>query len=65
MKGAANVGMKVSDLEKFRIPLPPLEVQERIVAEIDGYAEIIAGVKRLVDLYERKTQAVIAKLWSE
>jgi restriction endonuclease S subunit len=49
MKGAANVSMKVSDLEMFRIPLPPLEVQEQIVFDLDGYAAIISGAKQIVE----------------
>lgn len=30
-----------SKLKETKIPLPPLEVQEKIVAEIDGYRKII------------------------
>jgi type I restriction enzyme M protein len=35
--------------ELYRIPLPPLEVQEQIVAELDGYAAIIDGAKKIVE----------------
>jgi type I restriction enzyme M protein len=40
------------DLKKFRIPLPPLEVQEKIVAELDGYQKIIDGAKQIVENYK-------------
>lgn len=30
------------------IPLPPLEIQEQIVAELDGYQNIIAGAKQII-----------------
>ena len=33
----------------YKIPLPPLEVQEQIVAELDGYAAIISGAKQIVE----------------
>ncbi len=36
----------------LRIPLPPLEVQEKIVAELDGYQEIIDGAKQIVENYK-------------
>lgn len=35
--------------ELYKIPLPPLEVQEQIVTELDGYAAIIDGAKKIVD----------------
>lgn len=34
-------------LKRYEIPLPPLEIQEQIVAELDGYAGIIAGAKQI------------------
>jgi len=49
MKGAANVSMTVSDLEQSTIPVPPIEVQEQIVAELDRYAAIIDGAKKIVE----------------
>lgn len=51
MKGAANVSMKVEDLAGFSIPLPPLEVQKEIVAEIEGYQKVIDGARAVVDNY--------------
>ena len=30
-------------VENFEIPLPPLDVQKEIVAEIDGYQKVIDG----------------------
>lgn len=49
MKGAANVSMKVEDLETFQIPLPPLEIQKEIVEQIEGY-------QKIVDLASEMTQ---------
>ncbi|CAN5283202.1 hypothetical protein BH10PLA2_BH10PLA2_05960 [soil metagenome] len=51
MKGAANVSMKVEDLAEFQIPLPPLEVQQEIVAEIEGYQKVINGARAVLDNY--------------
>jgi type I restriction enzyme M protein len=39
----------ISDIE---IPLPPIEIQEQIVIEIDGYQKIIDGAKMVVDNYK-------------
>jgi type I restriction enzyme M protein len=49
MSGKATFGfVSVGNLKEFKIPLPPLEVQEKIVAELDGYAAVISGAKQIV-----------------
>lgn len=39
-------------LEEFRIPLPPIEVQQQIVAEIEAYQKIIDGARQVVEHYK-------------
>lgn len=39
----------ISQYSKIRIPLPPFDVQQRIVAELDGYQKIINGARQVVD----------------
>ena len=39
------------DLSSFQIPLPPLEVQQEIVAEIEGYQRVIDGARAVVENY--------------
>ncbi|MBT5721488.1 MAG: N-6 DNA methylase [Candidatus Marinimicrobia bacterium] len=41
-----------SKLKRIQIPLPPLSVQEEIVAEIDCYQKIIDGARQVVDNYK-------------
>jgi type I restriction enzyme M protein len=36
-------------IEEIEIPLPPVEIQEQIVAELDRYAAIISGAKQIVE----------------
>jgi len=38
-------------VRKVRIPLPPLEVQKEIVAEIEGYQKVIDGARAVLDNY--------------
>ena len=38
-----------SSVAGFQIPLPPLEVQREIVAEIEGYQRVIDGARAVVD----------------
>jgi restriction endonuclease S subunit len=49
----------------FKIPLPPLSVQQAIVAEIEQERKIVDGNKRLIALYESKIKRVINKVWEE
>ncbi len=39
-------------ISSLQIPLPPLHIQEQIVAEIEGYQKIIDGAKQIVDNYK-------------
>ena len=43
--------LNLSALAAFQIPLPPLEVQKEIVAEIEGYQKVIDGARAVVDNY--------------
>lgn len=53
------------DIKGVKIPLPPLSVQEEIVAEIEGYQKLMADFKeKIVDL-EQKIKDRIAKVWGE
>ena len=40
-----------STLELFKIPLPPLAIQQEIVTEIEGYQKIIDGARQVVENY--------------
>lgn len=41
--------VSVKTLKTIEIPLPPLEVQEEIVKELDGYQAVIDGAQKVVD----------------
>ena len=41
--------LNLSVLARFEIPLPPLEVQREIVAEIEGYQRVLDGARAVVD----------------
>ena len=53
MTGSAGQQRLSSDfVKRYPIPLPPLEVQQKIVAELDGYQKIIDGAKQIVENYK-------------
>ncbi len=49
--GAVFASINRGDIEKLQIPLPPLEVQKEIVAEIEGYQKVINGARAVLDHY--------------
>jgi type I restriction enzyme M protein len=53
LRGGAGIpGLNRSDVyATHRIPLPPLEVQREIVAEIEGYQKVIDGARAVVENY--------------
>jgi len=46
--------IRLGMLQTFQIPLPPLELQEQLVAELDGYQKIIVGAKQIADNWKPK-----------
>lgn len=47
-QGGGQPHVYPKDLKTIKIPLPPLEIQEQIVEELDGYSAIIAGARQIV-----------------
>jgi type I restriction enzyme M protein len=50
---------------ELQIPLPPLEVQKEIVAEIEGYQNEIARLKNAIVDEETRIQEALARIWGE
>ena len=44
--------ISVKQIYEIEIPLPPIEIQEQIVKEIEGYQKIIDGAKMVVENYK-------------
>jgi len=60
--GAGIPGLNRNDVyEGCKIPLPPLEVQHQIVAEIEGYQKVIDGARQVVESY--KAHIPISPTW--
>ena len=50
-RGHAQRNIDVALFKRLEIPLPPLEVQQELVAEIEGYQRVIDGARAVVDNY--------------
>ena len=51
LKGAQLPRIGWSSFAELQIPLPPLDVQNEIVAEIEGYQKVINGARAVLDHY--------------
>jgi type I restriction enzyme M protein len=47
--GGAQGNISPNQIKSYKIPLPPLEVQEQIVAEVEQYQKVIDGAKQVVE----------------
>ena len=50
--GATVKGVTRDYVKEIEIPLPPLDIQEQIVKEIEGYQKVIDGAKMVVENYK-------------
>ena len=61
--GGAQPNISQTIIKKLKIPLPPLEVQKQIVAEIDSEQKAVDECKNLIAKMETKIKTKISELW--
>lgn len=49
--------------KKYKIPLPPLDIQKQIVSKIEEEQQVVDVNKRLIEIYERKMKQKIDGVW--
>ena len=62
-QGSTIQGVTKKQLAEVQIPLPPLETQQAIVAEIQAEQALIDANRELIQRFEEKIQAAIARVW--
>lgn len=63
LKGAQLPRIGWQSFGNLEIPLPPLEVQQTIIAEIKAEQALVAANRELVERMEKKIKAAIARVW--
>ena len=63
-KTGTLTNINAKQYSSFRLPLPPLEVQREIVAEIEGYQKVLDGARDQIGRFEGKIQEAIGRVWS-
>ncbi len=58
-----NISQKI--IRDLKIPLPPLDIQEEIVKELDNYQKMVESSKKLIEIFEWKIKDRISEVWGE
>jgi type I restriction enzyme M protein len=54
-----------TNFSNLQIPLPPLSIQQKIVALIEAEQGMVAGNKKLIEIFEQKVKDKIGEVWGE
>ncbi len=65
VSGAAQPQLPIRDLKFAKIPLPPIETQQKIVSQIEKEQALVNANKELIGIYEQKIKNRIGKVWGE
>jgi len=64
--GAAQPKLNQEALNRIPIPIPDdVATQQAIVAEIEAEQALVAANRELIERFEKKTQATLARVWGE
>ncbi|MGH2397485.1 MAG: N-6 DNA methylase, partial [bacterium] len=61
--GQSNINAK--SVAGYPIPLPPLATQQAIVAEIEAEQALVAANREMIERFEKKIQATVARVWGQ
>ena len=65
ISGSAQPQITRQNLVSFQIPLPPLEIQKEMVAEIKKEQSYIDSCKKLIEINEKKIKTKIDEVWNQ
>jgi len=63
--GGAQPNISQNIIRNLEIPDISIKIQKQIVEKIEAEHTLVEGNKKLIELYEQKTKATLAKLWEE
>jgi restriction endonuclease S subunit len=63
ISGSAQPQITRQGFAPFVIPVPPVQIQEAIVAELDAERVLVEANRELIGRMEKKVEAAIARVW--
>ena len=64
-RGGTQNFISLKDIRSFNIPCPAVEIQEKIIREIEEEKTIVEQNKRLMDIFLKKIADKISEVWGE
>jgi type I restriction enzyme M protein len=61
----AQKTVSLNSLRNFIVPLPPLDVQRQIVAELEAERKLVEANRELIARMGAKIEAKLAEVWGE
>ncbi len=66
LSNRANItNISQDNLKSLLIPVPPLEIQKAIVAEIEAEQNLVNANRELITRFEKKIQTTLNRIWGE
>ena len=62
-EGATFASINKRDIENIQAPLPPLETQRAIAAELDAERALVDANREMIRRFEAKTEAAVGRVW--
>jgi type I restriction enzyme M protein len=62
-KSGTVTNLHLVEIKAFRVPVPALDVQQEIVAQIEKEQQLVDANKQLIQIYEQKIKSKIAEVW--
>ena len=63
--GATYKEIIKSRFSELRIPLPPLETQQKIVAEIEAEQKLVDANRELIERFEKEIRDAVRRVWGD
>ena len=64
-KTGTLTNINAQEYSSFKVPLPPIEIQREIVAELEAEQKLVDANKKLIEIYQQKIKSKIAEVWGE
>ena len=58
-------GLNMMIIRDIVVPVPPIEIQQRVVSQIEAEQALVEPSKQLVDVFTKKIQNIINEIWRD
>jgi restriction endonuclease S subunit len=64
MSGSAQPQLPINILSQITFPLPPLDLQKKLIAQIEEERRLVDTNKKLGEIYKDKIKSIIDDVWN-